>query len=180
MAVFSMNYTVGKDGLCSALIVFGAVLRPTRLTPAPTQLERACLIEQVMKEIEKKQARRGRAFGLRHNENMKGKDSLESLRNFPVGTPLLLYQTVSKTWEGPFTFIQVGSETVVVQKSCRQNLFRSFCVKPSTKSKLEYFVTTNNSRETKEPSALNESNGSDTNERGYVSSKTSIYPVDKQ
>lgn len=47
LAVFAINRTVGFEGLSPALLIFGAVPRPARLTRTSTQLERACLIDQV-------------------------------------------------------------------------------------------------------------------------------------
>lgn len=53
MAVFAINCTVGPEGLCSALLAFGDVPRPAKMTPALTQLEKARLIELAIKEIGK-------------------------------------------------------------------------------------------------------------------------------
>lgn len=75
MAVFAINCTVGAEGLCPALLVFAAVPRLARMTPAPTKLERAHLIELTMEEIGKEKNRRRIAFGLSHIGNIKGMQS---------------------------------------------------------------------------------------------------------
>lgn len=38
MAVFYINATVGPEGLCSMLLVFGVIPRPARNTPSVTQM----------------------------------------------------------------------------------------------------------------------------------------------
>lgn len=45
MAAYSMNATMGPDGLFSMLLVFGALPRPARSHPAPTQLSRQQAME---------------------------------------------------------------------------------------------------------------------------------------
>lgn len=57
LALFAINCTVGTEIMCPTLLVFGAVSRSARLTPAPPQLERAHLIAQALKELKKTQAR---------------------------------------------------------------------------------------------------------------------------
>lgn len=55
------------------------------MTSAPTQLEGARLIDQIMKEVEKEQAQRWNAFGLRHEVDKTGIERSQSLRNLQPG-----------------------------------------------------------------------------------------------
>ena len=45
MAVKSVNDTIGPEGLCPTLLVYGAILRPPRRAPADTQMQRARAID---------------------------------------------------------------------------------------------------------------------------------------
>lgn len=78
LAVFAINCTVEPACLCPILLVYRAVPRPERTTPAPRQLERARLVEDLVKVIEKEQARRGIVFGVRPRKAPKEKGIIES------------------------------------------------------------------------------------------------------
>ena len=69
-----------------------------------------------MKEVQKKQAKRKIAFGLRHPRGPKQKESDKDLEKHPSGAPVLLYRQESKEREGPFPFIHAEGSTVVVQR----------------------------------------------------------------
>ena len=132
MAVFATNATMGPEGLCPMLLVFGAMPRPARTTPSPKQLERQRAIEEVKRAVESEQSRRRIAFALRHPISAKARDQSTKLMALPSGSPVLVYRTTTKTWEGPFKFISCENETVVVQLSKGRRIFRTTCVKPYT------------------------------------------------
>lgn len=46
MAVYAVNGTMGAEGLCTILLVFGALPRPKITTPSPTQIEIQRYIEE--------------------------------------------------------------------------------------------------------------------------------------
>lgn len=52
MAVYSNDATVGPEGLCPMILVFGEITRPARITPSPKQLDRQRKKEDAMKEAE--------------------------------------------------------------------------------------------------------------------------------
>lgn len=58
MAVKDVNDTIGPEGLFPTLLVYGAIPRPARNTPAPTQLARARAIDNAMDLVRKEQAKR--------------------------------------------------------------------------------------------------------------------------
>jgi len=137
MAIKAVNDTVGPEGLCPTLLVFGSLPRPARNLPSETQIQRADAIERAMKEVRKEQAKRRVAFGLRTNGIPVGKENSEELRKLPAGAEVLIYRNKSKIWEGPFPFINIEGETVTVQLPSGRKIFRSTAVKPVTKSKLQ-------------------------------------------
>lgn len=136
MAVFSINATVGPEGLCPMLLVFGVIPRPARSTPSATQMARAEMIDRAMDEVTKLHAKMRLAFGLKHTAGPKGVEQSECLRQLPAGSPVLVFRTASKLWEGPFDFISVSGETAVVQTKRGRRIFRSTCVKPYVRSQL--------------------------------------------
>lgn len=110
MAVKAVNDTVGPEGLCPTLLVFGALPRPARNIPSPTQLGRSQAIEKAIKAVEKEQVKRKIAFG-RAQEQAAGK-KLECL---PLGAKVRVYRKDRKKWEGPFQMVIAENDTVVVQ-----------------------------------------------------------------
>lgn len=130
LTVFAVSCTVDPEGLCLALLRFGAVERPARGTPAPCQMKRAFVIENAMKEIEKEQSRRRLEFGLTHKEGAKGLESSTALQNLPAGSQVSVHRQTSKSWEGTFKFIHIQGETVFVQLPHGGRMFRQSCVKP--------------------------------------------------
>lgn len=137
MAVHAVNCTVGSEGLCPTLLVFGALPRPIRTKPSPQQLRRAEIIEQAMTLVAKIQAQRSISYGLQQNMGPKGVDQSKELRKLPAGSLVLVYRTKSKQWEGPHMFISIDGETATVQTSRGRKIHRSNCVRPWTKSQLE-------------------------------------------
>lgn len=136
MAVYATNFTIGPEGLCPMLLVFGALPRPIRMTPCPTQLQRSAAIEEARRAVEKEQAKRRIAFAIRHPSNPKAKEMSSRLRDLPSRSPVLVWRTKPKLWEGPFRFISVEGETAVVQLNRGRRIFRTSCVKPWIRSLL--------------------------------------------
>lgn len=68
LAIFAINCTVRPEELWPVMLVFSVLPRLARTIPAPTQLERARLIESALKEAEKEQARRIISLGFRHKK----------------------------------------------------------------------------------------------------------------
>ena len=140
MATKSVNDTIGPEGLCPTLLVFGSLPRPPRNATADTQIARAKAIEKAMAIVRKEQAKRRIAFGLKTAGGPVGKESSESLKNLPAGSSVLVYRKDSKKWEGPYTFINIDGETVTVQLPHGRKIFRSHVVKPVTNSILRHQV----------------------------------------
>lgn len=137
LAVKSCNDVMGPEGLCPTLLVFGAIPRPARKTPAADQLERARVLDAAMTEVQKEQSKRRVAFGLKHTHGSKGLEESENLRKLPAGAPVYVFRQKSNCWEGPFSFIEITGETVVVQMPSGRKIFRSTVVKPANKSLLD-------------------------------------------
>ena len=53
LAVSATNNTVGPEGLCPTLCVFGSIPRPARKSIAIDQLSRAKAIDNAIKEVDK-------------------------------------------------------------------------------------------------------------------------------
>lgn len=84
-----------------------------------------------MDAVRKTQAKRRVAFGLRHSGGPKAKESSEELSRLPAGSPVYVYRNTNKKWDGPFPFIQIHGETVVVQMPSGRKVFRSNVVRSS-------------------------------------------------
>jgi len=131
IAVNCVNNTVGPEGFCPTMCVFGAIPRPARKVPAPTQVARAKAIDEGMKVLEKDQAKRRVQFALKYKgpygNERKDLDSLH------FGTPVRVFRENSERWEGHFKFIFKEGETVCVQLPHGRKIFRSHVVKPVKK-----------------------------------------------
>ena len=128
MAVRCVNQTVGPEGLCPALLVFGCLPRPARATAAPSQLERSRAFEKAMDEVQRIQAQRRVEFGLRYTGPY-GRERFD-LDNLTFGSKVLVFRDKPNTWEGPYMFMDKDNETVVVQLPSGRKIFRSHAVKP--------------------------------------------------
>lgn len=137
MSVFAINATVGPEGLCPMLLIFGAIPRPARNTPSATQMERAQTIDHSMDEVIKIHAIMRLEFGLKDTGGPKGVENSDYLRQLPSGAHLLVFRTTTKKWEGPLTFISVDGKTLVFQTRNGRLIFLSTCVKPYVRSQLE-------------------------------------------
>lgn len=132
LAVYAVNSVMGPEGLTPILLVFGALPRPARSTPSPTQLVRQAAIEEERKRASAEQAKLRLAFALKHPSRPKAKESSSLFHDLPSGSKVLVYRTKSKRWEGPYTYISSEGETIVVQLPQGRRIFRSTGVKPLT------------------------------------------------
>ena len=132
MAVHCVNSTVGPEGLCPCLCVFGAIPSPIRHVPAPSQVSRAQAIDIAMNEVQRHHAKTKVQFALRYRGPFgKERDDLDKL---PFGSQVLVYRETTSKWEGPFKFIFKDGETVCLELGHGRRIFRSNVVKPYTSS----------------------------------------------
>ena len=96
MAIKSVNDTIGPEGLCPTLLVYGAIPRPPRRTPAETQIQRARAIDAAIAAIQKEHAKRKIAFAFKHPSSPKAKEQQSDLQKLPAGAPVLVYRDKSK------------------------------------------------------------------------------------
>lgn len=133
LAVKAVNDTLGPEGLCPTLLVYGSIPRPLRRTPAETQIRRAEALDMAMKLVQKEQAKRKIALAMRHPGGPKAKEHEAELQRLPAGAPVLVNREKTKRCEGPFLFINVEGSTVVVQTPSGRKSFRSHVVKSANK-----------------------------------------------
>lgn len=132
MAVFAVNSTIGPEGLCPCLCVFGAIPSPLRHVPAPTQMARAEAIDEAVSAVQKHHARAKVQFALKYRGPF-GKEHGD-LDSMQFGAKVLVYRETTSKWEGPFKFIFKDGETVVVELKHGRRIFRSTVVKPYVSS----------------------------------------------
>lgn len=137
MALYAVNSTMGPEGLCPMMLVFGAFPRPARTTPSPSQLHRQRTIEDAKRVVSTEQAKRRLAFEKRHPSSPKAKELSQKLMDLSSGSPVLMYRTKTKTWDGPYRYMNINVETVVVQLNKGRKIFRSTPVKPWVHSRLQ-------------------------------------------
>ncbi len=154
LAVKAVNDCAGPEGLCPTLLVFGTFPRPARNTPSATQIQRARAKDLAIKEVLKEHAKRKVAFGMKHYRGPKGKEYNAELNKLPAGAPVYVYRDRSKSWEGPFPFLNIDGETVVVQLPKGRKLFRSCVVKPKYRSHLNEVFYCEDNLQITEPEIL--------------------------
>lgn len=98
------------------------------------------LIDIEMDEVSKIRSRIRVAFGLRKVIGPKEFEKSQPLRELSAVSPVLVYRTTSKRREGPFTFISVDGETVVLKKRKGRRIFRSACVQQFVRSQPRTFT----------------------------------------
>lgn len=111
--------------------MYGSIPRPARKVTAIKQIERAKAMKQAMKAVEKEHSRRRVQFALKY-KGPYGKERID-LESLSPGSPILLFRDHSKRWEGPFPFISIDDDTVVVQLPSGRKIFRSHVVQPFKK-----------------------------------------------
>lgn len=107
MAVFVANSTIGPEGLCTMLLVFGSLPRPSRTTFYPSQAEIYTKIESAKKAVEKEQEKRRVELESRHPSGPKAKEYSARLHDLPDVSPVLIYRTKTDKWVGPYSFISI-------------------------------------------------------------------------
>ena len=134
MAVAAVNNTVGPEGLCPTLCVFGVLPRPARTTFAPNQISRAKAIDSAAEQVQKFQTKQKVKLGRKHRGPYPGeRHDLECLK---YGDEVLVFRQKSKTWEGPFKFVSLEGETVCISLPHGRKIFRSNAVKPYPSSEI--------------------------------------------
>ena len=131
LAVKCVNDTVGPEGLCPTLLVYGTIPRPPRRTPAATQVQRSEAVERGLVAVKKEMAKRKVAFALRHPRSAEAQRQEDKLRLLPAGSPVRIYRSKAKKWEGPYPMINVDEGVVTVQMPRGRRIFRSSAVKPA-------------------------------------------------
>lgn len=99
LVTLEVNCTGKAKGLRLALISFGAILKSASSPPVPPQLERAIVIDRVMKEVAEGQARRKITFGSKHKNGPRRKERSAMLRHLTSGNPELVYRTKRIWWK---------------------------------------------------------------------------------
>ena len=87
---------------------------------------------------------------------------------------MLVYRTTTKLWEGPFKFISIDGETVVVQLARGRRIFRSTCVKPWIKSRLGMDERKSDDQRSKEEEEVNIADGEDEIDLGNKARKIKV------
>lgn len=85
------------------------------------------------KNIQKNIAQSKISFAMKHTNAPKGLESSIPLRDLLGGAPVI-WREKSDSWEGPFPFVHIDGETVVVHLPHGRKLFRSTVVKPTNDS----------------------------------------------
>lgn len=123
MAVKFVNDTIGSEGLCPTLLVYGAIPRPPRKTPADSQMCRAKTIDAASDAVQKEQAKHRLAFALKHTKGTKSKEQEGVLHKQPSDTSVLVYRQKAKGWEGPFPLVTMNDRTAVIQLPSGRKIF---------------------------------------------------------
>lgn len=95
MALHRVNNTVGAEGLCHTLCVFGAVLRLARSVPVSDQIDRARATDTAMEDVAKEPTKPKIAFGLKYREPCGKKQT--QLDHLSFGAPACIYRETTKT-----------------------------------------------------------------------------------
>lgn len=135
-AVYTVNCTVGPEGQVPMLLVFGALPRPARQVPAPTQLERAKAMERAREDVARIHAKNRVRVGLKYKGPFAGERAdLSELRS---GDRCLVYRPGEKKWV-QYDFLNVERETVTVRnpRTGSRSLFRSTVVKPCPENAID-------------------------------------------
>lgn len=85
MATLAVKSVIVPIGLCPMLLVYGAIIRPERITQAETQMRRAEGLETSMKEDTKEQVMRHIKFGLKHVGGLRALERTEEINRLPAG-----------------------------------------------------------------------------------------------
>lgn len=84
-------------------------------------------------KIEKEQSERKLAIRLKYEHGSKGVEASSKMRELAPASPVLVYRSSTRGWEGPFKFVNIEEGTAVVQLKHGRKTFRSICVKSYVK-----------------------------------------------
>lgn len=119
---------MGPEGLCPSFSVFHVIPRPTQSIPAPSQLQRAKVIEIAIEEVAKEPFQRKVAFGFRQTNGPKVIEHFSRLRRLPAESLLQVFRNKSEPWEEPFKFIHIEGKTVVVKTDHGRRMSPFSCI----------------------------------------------------
>lgn len=80
-AVYCVKNTVGLEGLCPALCVFGTLPKPIRASPSPDHLTRARVIDYAITLLEKEYAKKKYSLALNTETHMETKGQICAVSN---------------------------------------------------------------------------------------------------
>lgn len=120
MGVFEVHWTIGPEGLCLILNLFGCFPRPSRKTSSKTHVQRSKAIEGEIIEGEKKQASRSIKLSLRTTSGPEALHASSQLHKLPAGAKVLVLEKKSRTWDGTHTFISIYKETAIIQTEAEE------------------------------------------------------------
>lgn len=130
MAVYSVNCTMGPEGLCPMFLVFGAVPFPTSTTPSTSQLQSALCIERTIVAAEKEHVRHLVRYRLRHQGNYSLRTHTEKPKRLPHVSNVLVFIKVSRAWTGHLSLIHAESNTASIPLQKGRPMFRTACIRP--------------------------------------------------
>lgn len=103
-------------------------------------------IDKVMKEVEKEEAKRKIAFGLKHENVPKATESSAVFSSLPFGSSALVFRTTNRGLEGPAEFVKVDGRTFVVQLDKVWKTFKSIQVRQVVRLRGEGVTVQNSHR----------------------------------
>lgn len=130
MAVYANNVTIGPEGLCPMLLVFGALPKPLLTSTSSNELAWQKPIKETAKAVQSKKSKRLISFALRHLVRELNRRNSELVQNLPAESPVLVYRTTTNKWDSPRKFVSIEVEPAVIQLPHSRCIFRSHCVKP--------------------------------------------------
>lgn len=111
MAVKAVNDTAGYNRLVPTLLVFGAYLCMSELSPpAPTISQRATAIKKAMNEVSKIRATEQVNTALQTCNGLR----TEETTDLALGSDVLVWRIYEKKWTGPYKLLAVQGETATV------------------------------------------------------------------
>lgn len=100
MAVKALNDSIGPEGLCPTLLVYGTNTRPAQRCSTESKPQRARAMKIAMDAVPTEQAKRKFFFGLRHFSGPKGKESRLCLTELPAVAQVYVYRERLKSSDG--------------------------------------------------------------------------------
>lgn len=125
MAVYVNNATMGPKELCSMLFVFGSLPRTPERSHPPLSLSENTPPRKRKRRLNKNKQRDAFLL-LSVIPEVRGRWKYRKSYVLSPGSPVLVYITVPKIWEGPFKFISMEGETFTIQLSRGRKIFRSY------------------------------------------------------